>query len=147
MDLHDAEAEQLERHGDQRRLQVRLGQGRDDRRDEPGGGLEQDAFRLPVGRPPDDPARRVGRVARHPGRLETGVADEEGVVVVRPQRAASSRGDRLEVVGGRPAAPAVDVPAVSLEPRRRIGQGEVGGPHLLEAVGERRGIGQVDLAR
>ena len=29
VDLHDAEAEQLERDGDQRRLQVRLGQGRD----------------------------------------------------------------------------------------------------------------------
>ena len=146
VDLHDAEAEQLERHGDQRRLQVRLRQGWDDRRDETGGGFEQDPFRLPIVLPSDDPARRVGRVARHPSCVEPCVAHEEGVVVVRPQCAASSRGDRLEIVGRRPAAPAVDVPAMSLEPRSRIIEGHMSSPHLLEAVGERRRTGQVDLA-
>ncbi len=93
------------------------------------------------------PAGRIGRVAGHAGRLERGPAHEQRVVVVRPERAATPRRDRLEVVGRRPAAPAVDVPAVTFEPGVGIGQRDVGGPDELEAVGERRGSGQVDLAR
>ena len=130
-----------------RGLEVGLRHRWDVDRDQARGRLLQDTLGISVGRPTDEPAGRIGRVAGHADRLETGPAHEQRVVVVRPERTATTRGDRLEIVGRRPAAPAVDVPAVAFEPRRGIGQDEVGGPDALQTVGQRRGIGQVDLAR
>ena len=68
-------------------------------------------------------------------------------MVVRPERGTTARRDRLKIVGCRPAAPAIDVPAVTLEPGAGVAGGRVRGADAGQAVVERRGIGQVDLAR
>jgi hypothetical protein len=68
-------------------------------------------------------------------------------MVVRPERGATAWRDRLEVVGGGPATPAIHVPAVPLEPGIGIaGRRRVRGADTIQALGKRDGIGQVDLA-
>ena len=84
MDRDDPEAQQLERDRDDGGLEVGLRHRRDVHRDQAGGRLLQDTFGVSVGRPPDEPTRGIGRVAGHAGRLETGLAHEQRVVVVRP---------------------------------------------------------------
>ncbi len=69
-----------------------------------------------VGVAPDDAAGRIGVSRSTPAASRPAWLAQQRVVVVRPQRAATARRDGLEVVGRRPAAPAVDVPAVALEP-------------------------------
>ena len=56
------------------------------------------------------------------------MADPQGVVVVRPDDDAATGCHALEVVGGRPAAPAVGVPAVAFQPGVGVGQALVGRP-------------------
>ncbi len=66
-------------------------------------------------------------------------------MVVRPQRGSPAGRHRLQLVGGGPPAPPVAVPAVPFQPR--VGrEGHVGGSQAREAVAERLGIRQVDLA-
>ena len=85
------------------------------------------SWRTPLGSPPA--SRRIGRrpgrgVPADAGGGERRAADPERVVVVGPERDAPARRDRLEVVRGRPAAPAGRGP--SRGPRasaRRLGAG------------------------
>ena len=104
----------------------------------------------PVGSPSslaaDHAAGRVRAVAIDAGRRQRRTADQQRVVVVRPQRAAPAGRHGLEVVGRRPAAPPIGVPAVALQPGLRVGEREVGGADEGEPLGQRRGAGQVDLA-
>ena len=62
------------------------------------------------------PPAGSGVVAVDRRRGQRGATGEQRVVVVCPERARAGPGDALEVVGRRPAAPAVRVPAVPLEP-------------------------------
>ncbi len=129
------------------RRQVRgLGVGDVDGHD-PRRRVEDDPLGRAVGGPPDDAARRILGRGRDPGRPQRGVADPEGMVVVRPQRHTPSGRHGLEVVGRRPAAPPIRVPAVALEPGVRIGREVtlVRGPDPAQAVGDRRTRGQVEM--
>ena len=107
------------------------------------GRLVQHALRRPVGRATDHAARRVA--GTEVGRGERRVAGPQGVVVVRPQRGTPAGCDGLELVGGRPAAPSIAVPAVALEPG--VGrEGLVRGAEPSQPIVERRRVRQVDLA-
>ena len=103
----------------------------------------------PSGRPsavaPDHAAVRV--VGRQTGRRDRGVARPQRVVVVRPDRRPATGRHRLEVVGGRPAAPSVAVPAVTLEPRTVRAAARAPPRRLRQAVVERRRVLEIDLPR
>ena len=68
-------------------------------------------------------------------------------MIVRPERGAPARGDRLDVVGRWPAAPAIHVPAVTLEPGVRIARRRVRGADPGQPLDQGGSIGQVDVAR
>ena len=118
----DAERHELAGHGHDPRFDVGLAVERDVDGDEPRGGLQEHAGRRAVIGPTDHAPGRVRRGRAQSGRPQRGVADEQAVMVVRPQRDPPTGRDTLEVVGSRPAAPLVDVPAEPFQPRVGIGQ-------------------------
>ena len=109
----------LRRPLDERGSRSLGGRGRRRGRDQAGRGLVQDALGSPSA------ARRmiaaggsgVAGVDARP--RERRLARPDRVVVVRPEGDAAPGRRRFEVGGGRPAAPAVGVPALALEPRLR----------------------------
>ena len=113
---------------------------RDVDRDEARGRLVQDALGRPVGRragstPPDGSSRR-GRDVR-PSAGRRGWPSSAWWSCAQSDDPAARR-DRLEVVGRRPAAPSVGVPAVALEPGVGVRERRVRGRDRRHAVLERR---------
>ena len=73
------------------------------------------------------------------------MAGEQRVMVVRPEDDPAAGGDRLDVVGRRPASPSVGVPAVPVDPRVGVRERRVRRPDRRHPVGERRDRREVDL--
>ena len=105
------------------------------------------SYSSPSGAPvcvtPDDAAGGIGRVAVEPGRSQRRMRGEQRVVVVSPERHATTGRDGLEVGRGGPASPSVGAPAVTLEPRVRVRHGararRARGPALRRASPHRSG--------
>ena len=114
-------------------------------RDEPGGRLVEHALRLTVGLTPDQPTGGIRGATIDAAGQQRRVAGQERVVVVGPERGATARRRALDVRGGRPAAPAIRIPAVALEPRLRVRQPPVRVADSRQALLERGGVGEIDL--
>ena len=115
---------------------------------------------MAVGGASDDPARRIvrTRLGRRPqaGHGQRGLTGPERVVIMGPDGDPPTRCHTLQIVRGGPAAPAVAVPAMALQPRI-AGQGDMRGAHTLQPIRERgrgrqvhlrrrhRGLGQVEV--
>ena len=141
----DAEAHHVERRRHERGLELRHADPRDVPKDQPRRTLEQHSLRRTVEVAANDPTRWIRRLAIHSRQRQRGSTRKQRVMVMRPQRAATAGRDGLEVSRRRPAAPAVQIPAATLEPGARIGERLVRGPNPRQAFGERQGVGQVEL--
>ncbi len=116
MDRHDAELDEpLGERGDEPVVAL-LGWAGEVIRYEPGRRFVEDPGRIATGVAPDEAAGWIVGVTGDRGRRERGTAGPERVVVVGPQRDTPPGRHALQVVGRRPASPAIGVPAVALDP-------------------------------
>ena len=143
MDRHDPELDEpLGQRGDEPVVALVAG-ARDVIRDEAGRRLVEHPGRIALVVAPDEAAGRIVCVSRNGGRDEGRTAGPERMMVVGPQRHPPPRRDPLEVVGRRPAAPAIGVPAVTLDPVVG-GEPVVGGADQRQALVERLNLREVD---
>ncbi len=146
VDGDHAERDELARQGRDRLDQVVGRRRRHEPGHEPRRRLVEHPARRAVRPASDRAALRIGRPGSKTRFGERGMAHEERVVVVGPERDPAARGDRLEIVGGRPASPAVEVPPVAEQPGRRIRQRGVCLADVPQACLQGRGGLEVDGA-